>query len=94
MSDPHQDPAEDAPRAGESAGLPVVDNPTMPCRNLRNNGMYLHTGGGGNPVSEPDESSSTVYWCTKTMTGFGPDDDMVGWLDCRDSSRSCYKPMY
>ena len=92
MSDPHHDPAEDAPGAGESAGPPVVDSDAMPCRHLRNNGMFLHTGGGGTP--QPEESSSTVYWCSKTTTGFGPDDDMVGRLDCRNSSRSCYKPLY
>mgnify|MGYP001048847392 CR=1 FL=1 len=94
MADDHlADPAEPTPEAGESAGLPVVDTKAQPCRHLRSNGMYLYSDG---TADDPDRQqySSSACWCIKTMTGFGPDDDIVGWLDCRDPARSCYMPLY
>jgi hypothetical protein len=92
MSDPSYDPADDTSEVGQSAGLPLVDSQVRPCRHLRSNGMYLYTDGAKRESLE--QYSSSVCWCHKTMNGFGPDDDMVGWLDCRNTSRSCYTPLY
>jgi len=39
-----------------------------------------------------DDSGTTAFWCLKTMTTFGPDDELVARLDCRDPSRPCYEP--
>jgi hypothetical protein len=70
--------------------LPVVDEASTPCRHLRNKGMYVYTdGSGGEPHADYD---NTIYWCLKTMKGFGPDDDFVGAEDCRNTSRACYEP--
>lgn len=91
--DPIRDPADPTPEAGESAGLPVVDTRAKPCRSLRSNGMYLYSDESSLDSSH-EQYSSSACWCLRTMTNFGPDDDMVGWLDCRDSARSCYEPVY
>ena len=91
MADP-QDPADPTPEAGDTAGLPVVDTQAKPCRHLRSNGMYLYSDGTQDETRE--SYSSSACWCIKTMTNLGPDDDFVGWLDCRDSHRSCYVPLY
>ncbi len=70
--------------------LPVVDEARTPCRHLRNKGMYVYTDGSG---GEPhDDYDNTIYWCLKTMKGFGPDDDFVDAEDCRNPSRTCYEP--
>ena len=49
------------------------------------------------PMARREETAedydSTVYWCLQTMKSFGPDDEMVGGRECRDSSRSCYEPI-
>ena len=71
--------------------LPIVGpRSSIPCRHLRNKGMYVYTDGFG---SEPhDDYDSTAYWCLKTMKGFGPDDDFANGEDCRNPERSCYEP--
>jgi hypothetical protein len=54
--------------------------------------MYLYTDG----RAETDLASgydNTIHWCLKTHKGFGPDDDLVTRLDCRDTSRPCYEPL-
>ena len=71
--------------------LPIIETEAAPCRHLRNKGMYVYTDGlGGETHADYD---NTIYWCLKTMKGFGPDDDFVGGEECRNSSRSCYEPM-
>jgi hypothetical protein len=62
-----------------------------PCRHLRNKGMYVYTDGQGGESHEGYDNS--IYWCLKTMTGFGPDDDLCDGRDCRVSARSCYEPL-
>ena len=62
----------------------------IPCRNLRNKGMYVYHGEYGNPHEDYD---NTVYWCVKTMKGFGPDDEMVTREDCTLPERTCYEPL-
>jgi hypothetical protein len=71
--------------------LPIVDDGAAPCRHLRNKGMYVYTDGLGGDAH--DDYDNTIYWCLKTMKGFGPDDDFVGGEECRNSARACYEPM-
>ena len=71
--------------------LPVVNPESAPCRHLRSKGMYVYTDGSSrDPHYDYD---NTIYWCLKTMKGFGPDDDLVGAEDCRNPERSCYEPI-
>ncbi len=44
--------------------------------------MYVYTDGSGGESHDDDDN--TIYWCLKTMKGFGPDDDFVGAEDCRN----------
>jgi len=71
--------------------LPVVDPKVPPCRHLRNKGMYVYTDGNGG--ESHDDYDNSIFWCLQTMTGFGPDDDLVARYDCRNASRSCYEPL-
>ncbi len=82
--DPSLDPI--APSEPGLADRPACD----PCRNLRNKGMYVYHGGSGEPHEDYD---NTVYWCVKTMKGFGPDDEMVTREDCISPERTCYEPL-
>ena len=69
--------------------LPVVDEAEVPCRHLRNKGMYVYTDGlGGESHGDYDNS---IYWCLKTMKSFGPDDDLVDREGCCDGRRPCYQ---
>jgi hypothetical protein len=70
--------------------LPITESTALPCRHLRNKGMYVYTDGPGESDGADDHA---VYWCLKTMKSFGPDDDMVGGRECRDASRSCYESL-
>lgn len=90
---PIPDPADPTPEAGDSAGPPAGDARAKPCRRLRSNGMYLYSDE-SSLDSLHEQYSSHACWCLGTMTNFGPDDGMAGWLDCRDPSRSCYEPVY
>jgi hypothetical protein len=77
--------------SADSGDLPIVDPSAVPCRHLRTKGMYVYTdGSGGEPHDDYDNS---IYWCLKTMKGFGPDDDFVGRDDCRNAERPCYEPL-
>jgi hypothetical protein len=71
--------------------LPVIQPTDVPCRHLRSKGMYVYTDGFGGESHEDYDNS--IYWCLKTMTGFGPDDYFVGGEDCRNAARSCYEPL-
>jgi hypothetical protein len=72
--------------------LPVLDSDATasPCRHLRHKGMFVYTDGCGGETH--DGYDNTVYWCLKTMKGYGPDDDLVGSEECCTPSRSCYEP--
>lgn len=61
-----------------------------PCQHLRHKGMYVYTDGSRD--EEHDEDSS-VYWCLKTMKGYGPDDDIVDRAGCCRPGRVCYEPL-
>lgn len=64
--------------------------PAVLCRRLRSNGMYVRTDGS---PREMDGYDSTMYWCLRSMTSFGPDDQCVDRMACSDPSRSCYEPL-
>lgn len=78
-------PDESAP----DAPLPTMPTAAM-CRHLRSKGMYVYTDGQSAPSH--DDYDNTIYWCLKTMKGFGPDDDQVNGHECRNPERSCYEP--
>jgi len=69
--------------------LPIVQN-AIPCRHLRNKGMYVYTDGSEQPGHE--DYDNTIYWCLQTMKDFGPDDEGVGGVECKNPQRSCYEP--
>jgi len=71
--------------------LPILDETSTPCRHLRNKGMYVYTDGSGGETHA--DYDNTIFWCLKTMKGFGPDDEFVDRQDCRNTLRSCYEPM-
>lgn len=64
--------------------------PAVPCRHLRSKGMYVYTDGS---APDHDDYDNTIYWCLKSMKGFGPDDDVVERAACCDAARSCYQPL-
>jgi hypothetical protein len=71
--------------------LPIVDQDAPACRHLRSAGMYLST-------DDPDRErrvdyDNTAYWCLRSFTNFGPDDEIVGRPECCNPSRSCYEPI-
>jgi hypothetical protein len=51
--------------------------------------MYVYTDGTCDP---PDDQSSGILWCLRSMKGYGPDDDRVDRESCCDPSRRCYEP--
>jgi len=71
---------------------PVVAVNGPLCRNLRHNGMYVNTDGSGGDTSDDDDQDGHMYWCLKTMKGFGPDDDVAAARYCRRADRTCYEP--
>jgi hypothetical protein len=71
--------------------LPVVEPVTSPCRHLRSKGMYVYTDGLGG--QDHEDYDNTAYWCLKSMTNFGPDDEIVGGPECNNQSRTCYEPI-
>ena len=76
----------------DGSDLPVISEALeIPCRHLRNKGMYVYTDGSGGETH--DGYDNTIYWCLQTMKSFGPDDDMVNGEDCRQPGRSCFEPM-
>jgi hypothetical protein len=74
--------------AGPAQELPIAQ-PSVPCRHLRNKGMYIYTDGEHDTGHEGYDN--TIYWCLKTMKDYGPDDQPVDGPDCRNCERSCYE---
>jgi hypothetical protein len=75
----------------DPGNLPIVEQEAPACRHLRSAGMYLFT-------EEQDQRrradyDNTAYWCLRSFTNFGPDDEMVGRSECCNASRSCYEPI-
>ena len=76
------------PKRGD---LPAIDPNAPACRHLRHKGMFVYSDGLGGETH--DGYDNTVYWCFRTMKSFGPDDDFVNGLDCRNCTRPCYEPL-
>jgi len=86
-----EDPSIDHPELSPPPESEGVDPPVgIPCRHLRNKGMFVYNSGAYGDSHE--DSDNTIYWCVKTMKGFGPDDEMVSRYDCQNAERSCYEP--
>lgn len=64
--------------------------PAVPCRHLRNKGMYVYTDGN---VPEHEGYDNTIHWCLRSMKSFGPDDDVVDRESCCDPKRACHEPL-
>ncbi len=77
--------------ASERPDVPVTKTLAAPCRHLRSAGMYVFADDSGGDGDENYSSSS--YWCSHTMKGFGPDDELAGGRECKEPSRSCYQPL-
>lgn len=74
----------------ETSPLPVEKPPL--CRFIRHNGMLIYTS--APPPDEDDPKyDTTIFWCSKTTTGWGPDDGEVALRDCRNAERTCYEPL-
>jgi hypothetical protein len=54
--------------------------------------MYIFDGRPDGSEGEADYETSAC-WCLLTSKAFGPDEDLVGGRECRDSGRSCYEPL-
>jgi hypothetical protein len=71
--------------------LPIVEPKLAACRHLRSAGMYLYSDGQARETHA--EYDNTAFWCLKSFTNFGPDDEIVGRAECRDPARTCYEPI-
>ena len=58
------------------------------CLHLRCKGMYVPKGGGG--PEEAFAGDTTNWWCLKTATSIGPDEDWVHRTACTPD-RPCFQ---
>lgn len=56
----------------------------IPCKYLRTNNMYYNDSG-----QEEEQSSNSIFWCTKTHEAFGPDGEPASKTDCC-TERTCH----
>ncbi len=75
----------------DDQSISVDEGVLLPCRHLRSKGMYVYSDS-GHDGSHADYDN-TAFWCLKTMTNFGPDDDLVCREDCHRAGRSCHEPL-
>ena len=64
--------------------------PGVHCLSLRHKGMYVSA------QPDPEEAAcydtsyeSTAYWCSETLTGFGPDGQAVTAVACKNGRGCC-----
>ncbi len=74
--------------------LPILDDQELRaqgerCKNLLCKGMYLNY---GLPETERVTGDGN-FWCGKTQTTYGPDDQLVGDGECRHTGRGCYESL-
>jgi len=55
--------------------------------------MYVYTDESDDDLDAKADYDNTIFWCQKTMKDIGPDDDLVGRHECRNTGRSCYEPI-
>ncbi len=58
------------------------------CRNLLSHALYVNA---GLPPGEEAVDEDGNYWCGKTETTYGPDDQLCDGENCRNPLRSCYE---
>jgi hypothetical protein len=64
-----------------------VSDPVRPlCAAIRAKGFYVYT----EEAPPPEETQTAVFWCVKTLTSVGPDNDAVH-RDCCDGTRPCFE---
>ena len=66
-----------------------VTQATGRCRQLLSKGLYISAGLPPGEEMTGDES----FWCGKTQTIMGPDDQVCDGEDCCDSTRDCYEAL-
>lgn len=64
------------------AELNIITGPER-CRFLTTKGMFVDTG------QDPFQSLSAQFWCARTQTCMGPDNQLVDDLHCL-AGRSCF----
>lgn len=57
------------------------------CRSLLSKGLYINA---GLPAGQ-EVAGDGNFWCGKTQTIFGPDDQICDGENCRNSARTCYE---
>ena len=57
------------------------------CRSLLSKGLYINA---GLPPGEQAAGDGN-FWCGKTQTTYGPDDQLCDGENCTDAARSCYE---
>ena len=57
------------------------------CKHLRTKSLFTPDARGNRVLVEP--SPTAHYWCNRSGTGIGPDNDFVGPKDC-GAERTCY----
>jgi len=60
------------------------------CKHLRTKSLFTSDARGNRVLVEP--APAAYYWCTRSGTGFGPDNDFVGPKECV-AERTCYHPV-
>jgi len=63
---------------------------SLPCRHLRTKRMYIPSLAEGALDSENYRDDQSFYWCNKTLTALGQDDEQVHPCVCQPG-RTCHE---
>ena len=69
---------------------PAQPAPSLPCCHLRTKRMYVPVLAEGALDINPDENDPSFYWCNRTLTALGVDDNQVHPCRCQPG-RSCHE---
>lgn len=69
-----------------SQELPVVETAAR-CKSLLSKGLYINA---GLPAGE-EATGDGNFWCGKTQTVLGPDQQWCDNEHCTDATRTCYE---
>jgi hypothetical protein len=64
--------------------------PSVPCRCLRTKRMYIPALAEDALDLEQNQNDQSFYWCNKTLSALGPDDNQVHPSLCQPG-RSCHE---
>jgi hypothetical protein len=81
MNEPTAEPIE------IGAESQIHARPVILCRHLRHKGMYVYPDG----LPADHDDSASIFWCLRSMTAYGPDDESIGREPCADPNRPCYE---